>query len=383
MKKLTTIEFIQLAKKTHGDLYEYDISNYINSRTEIKVNCKKHGVFKQLPKVHTNGGHCQKCIKEKRAIERLLTNEQFISKSNMIHQNKYDYSLTYYKSYRDKVSITCKLHGKFKQLAANHLMGHGCKECAISDNVKLHISNTDEFIEKSKKIHHLKYDYSFVNYIKSQKKVKILCKIHGFFYQSPNSHLSGNGCAKCSNKAKITLADFIKRAKDIHGKKYNYDRIINIKNSSDKLNILCPEHGFFKQGADGHLNQKQGCPQCNESKGERIIANFLNKNKIKFIRQKIFKKCINPKTQRNLKFDFYLSKYNICIEYDGQQHFRPVKRYGGNEGFEKIKERDEIKNEFCNRNHIQLYRIKFNESIYKKLNQLCRNLDSTQIVKIP
>jgi len=105
---------------------------------------------------------------------------------------------------------------------------------------------------------------------------------------------------------KLTTEEFIKKSKQIHGDKYDYSKVLELKNSQTKIKIICPEHEYFMQTANAHLNQKQGCPFCRESKGERDIANFLNKNKILFNRQKTFNNCINQKTGRKLKFDFYM-----------------------------------------------------------------------------
>lgn len=127
------------------------------------------------------------------------------------------------------------------------------------------------------------------------------------------------------------------------------------------------------QTPNAHLNQKQGCPHCYESKGEIIVANFLKENKLLFERQKTFDGCINPKTGRKLKFDFYLPELNFCIEYDGLQHFKPIKRYGGEKGYNLTIYRDNIKNKFCSNNNINILRIKYNEKILNKIKKIIKN----------
>lgn len=119
-----------------------------------------------------------------------LTNEEFIYKANKIHNNKYDYSNINYIDNKTKVEIICLKHGCFEQTPASHLSGNGCPNC---------IKNTTEtFINKAKLVHGDKYDYSFVDYINSYTKVKIICPIHGTFEQIPNDHLNNHGCPMCN-----------------------------------------------------------------------------------------------------------------------------------------------------------------------------------------
>lgn len=101
---------------------------------------------------------------------------------------------------------------------------------------------------------------------------------------------------------------------------------------------------------------------CNKSKGENKIINFLTKNSIKFISQKRFKDC---KNKRPLPFDFYLPDLNLCIEYDGQQHFRAFSKFGGDKALYRTVKNDQIKNKYCKNNNINLERIS-----YKKFDKL-------------
>ena len=130
-----------------------------------------------------------------------------------------------------------------------------------------------------------------------------------------------------------------------------------------------PEHGEFLQNIYNHKNGT-GCPVCKESKGEKIITNFLKENKIHYIPQKKFDSCIN---KRKLPFDFYLPDYNICIEYDGKQHFEINDFFGGLESFEMVKINDKIKTDYCFDNNITLIRIN-KENIKDKLNNFLNNI---------
>jgi len=287
----------------------------------------------------------------------------FTSKSKITHNNKYDYSLVNYINSYTKVKIICPIHGIFKQTPKSHLRGSNCPKCASYLKSGKNLNN-EKFIEKSTRIHDNKYDYSLVNYINSYTKVKIICPIHGIFEQRPTHHYNGgHGCQKCSNNV-IIFDKFIEKSNQIHDSKYDYS-LVNYIDTHTQVKIICPIHGIFEQRPIHHYNGS-GCPKCKNSKGETIISNFLKKEKIKFIPQKRFDNCtfIYP-----LPFDFYLPSHNICVEYDGEQHFKPILIWGGKKEFEKIKIRDQIKTDYCEKNNIKLIRIKYNDNQIEILKQ--------------
>ena len=111
-----------------------------------------------------------------------------------IHGNKYDYSKVIYVNAHIKVEIICKKHGSFFQTPESHRTGSGCPDCAGAKPVHKQV----DVINKFRKIHGNKYDYSKVIYVNAHIKVEIICKKHGSFFQSPNGHLSGRGCQKCN-----------------------------------------------------------------------------------------------------------------------------------------------------------------------------------------
>jgi very-short-patch-repair endonuclease len=139
---------------------------------------------------------------------------------------------------------------------------------------------TEQFIEKAREVHGNKYDYSKVNYINSHIKVCIICPIHGEFEQTPNNHTSlKHGCFKCSiNNKSFTTEQFIQKAKEIHGNKYDYSKSL-YKNTDTKLIIICPIHGEFEQTPYKHVRRKQGCPQCAKEKNSKRLVS-RNKKKI-------------------------------------------------------------------------------------------------------
>lgn len=222
---------------------------------------------------------------------------------------------------------------------------------------------TEEFIERAKLVHGDKYDYSLTEYKSAHDTINAICEKHGEFYQKAYSHLSGKGCDKCGGTQKYTNETFIAKSKEKHGNKYDYS-LVNYTLAHNRVKIICPEHGEFNQLPYTHI-QGFGCYQCADSKGEREIKNFLIKQNIVFESQKTFDGC---KDKRLLKFDFYLPSLNLCIEYDGEQHFYPIKRFGGKNAFRETKKRDKIKTEYCFNNNIQLIRISYKENINQILN---------------
>lgn len=345
-KKLSLDEFIERANDIHNNYYNYSFVQYKNAHTKIKIICPKHGSFEQVPYSHLNGNGCKKCAPN-------INN--FIEIAKNTHNNKYDYSLTNYKNIYTRVKIICPKHGEFDQFPQSHIK-IGCVLC----------NRENIFIESSKSIHNNKYDYSLVNYKDKYTKVKIICPVHGEFEQEPIYHIRGNSCKKCSDDSKkLNTEIFIKKAKDIHGEKYDYS-LVNYYSTFDKVKIICPTHGIFEQKPNDHINgTKRGCPICRESVGEKTIAKILKENNIKFERQKKFENCKNI---LSLSFDFYLLDYNYCIEYDGIQHFEPIKYFGGNEKLKNTKTNDNIKTEYCIKNKIRLIRIKYDDDIFQKMN---------------
>lgn len=131
MRRKTQQQFIEEAKKVHGDRYDYSLLEYKGSKSKVKIICKDHGVFEQIPSSHINGCECMPCAIIKRANSQSATKYSFVKKAILKHRNKYDYSLVQYKTAKIKVKIKCPIHGDFNQTPDNHLTGFGCKECAI------------------------------------------------------------------------------------------------------------------------------------------------------------------------------------------------------------------------------------------------------------
>ena len=338
--------FIKKSNIKHNNKYDYSKVNYVNNHTKVCIICPEHGEFWQQPNNHFSGNGCPKCAKVLTNLKRTLGVECFIKKSKEIHGDKYDYSKVKYINSKTNVCIICPIHGEFWIAPTHHLKEkRGCPQC------NERIFNTETFIIKANKIHNSKYDYSKTIYNGYENKVIIICPIHGEFKQSPDSHLHSYGCPQCGyekrrEKRLLNQSDFIERANKIHNHKFNYGKVI-YKGCEKHITIICPIHGEFKQSPYVHLHSS-GCPFCKESFLERNINNILLKVNINFERQKKFKWLGRQ------SLDFYLSKYNIAIECQGEQHFKCVEIFGGNNQFVKQQHLDLKKKKLCQENNIKL-----------------------------
>ena len=270
-KKKTTEQFIEDAKRVHGDKYDYSLVEYVNNSTKLIIICKAHGEFKQTGAKHIMGRGCRKCATEKSANRLIGNTKNFIEKAKLVHGDRYDYSLVNYKSSAEAVDIICKEHGVFKQQPNNHLSGASCNKCSKNKVAKGMTRTNEEFIKKCKEIYEDKYDYSLVKYENCKKPIKIICKLHGEFEVTGDVFLNnGNGCAKCKDDKRVleNKYNFLKRAEEIHGDKYDYS-LVEYKNNSTKVKIICKKHGIFEQRPLGHL-QGNACTECGKECREGI-----------------------------------------------------------------------------------------------------------------
>lgn len=354
------------------------------------------------------------------SMRRKLTICDFINRAIDKHNNRYTYGKVVLVSTKDKVLITCSKHGDFPQTPSNHLSGQGCPKCA--NNQK---KSKEEFIVKADLIHNKIYNYDEVVYVNCDTNVKIECKIHGFFYQtpythlrsngcpkcvgkdkttsifideanlvhgfkysyhksvyvnhlnkviitcpihsdfeqSPNNHLRGHGCTKCrKGKIKITNHEYIRKVNPVHNFKYNYDKLNYINSYKTKIIITCPIHGDFEQLPSNHL-QGHGCSKCKLSKGEKQIFKVLKNLNVEFKTQYKFDDCIYKK---KLLFDFaiFINDKVKLIEFQGEQHFKEIPYFQSLDNrntFNEIKIRDEIKQKYAKDNGMNFLTINFNQ----------------------
>ena len=349
-KTSNTEEFIIKAKKIHGNKYNYDLVKYLLNKSKVKIFCNIcNKIFLQSPITHLRGAGCFIC-----AINATKSNiEDFILKARKIHDNKYNYDLVKYVNSRTKVKILCNdCNNTFLINPNNHLSGVGCSVCA-NLNKK---SNKEEFVKKSKKIYGDKFNYDLVEYVDCKIGVKILCNdCNNIFLRPPNDHLRNKGCLQCK---KFTTQQFVLKAIEVHGDKYNYD-LSDYKSMKSKVKILCNIcNKIFLQSPDSHL-RCNGCRCQSESKGENRVAKYLTENNISFIPQKTFDTL---RDKNLLRIDFYLEDQKLLIEYDGEFHYKELigsTQIIKQKNLEDCQHRDKVKNEWAKANNIPLLRIPY------------------------
>jgi hypothetical protein len=239
--------FLEQAKAKHGDKYLYP-DPYVSAHTELRIICKVHGDFFQVPHSHLKGSGCKKCAALQNGIRiSQKYRERFIEQANQVHNKKYIYSFTRILNSHSKIKIICPKHGIFSQLAHDHLNGSGCPVCSYEQRGLSKTDTTESFIAKARQVHGDDYDYSEVNYTGTWNEVTITCKLHGKFQSIPNSHINQkSGCPKCAlfpiaaSTGESELADLLEQITPI---KRNCRDLIFPK----EIDIVLPE---FKLGIE-------------------------------------------------------------------------------------------------------------------------------------
>ena len=328
-------DFLKKARKIHGNKYEYNESDYHGYNQKMRIVCPIHGEFTTKPTWHINGKQgCPECGLEIVRNTKRWTKEDFINKSNKIHNNKYDYTKVEYFNNRTKVCIICPKHGEFWQIPESHVKGFGCSKCGDELRGRNQTKTLEEFIDKSNKVHNGKYDYSKVEYTGILNPVTIICPKHGEFKQVPSYHLNGNGCPVCGkviSKAENEIYEFISNyiGKDnvqqrnkILINPYELDIYVRPIKYAIEYNGLRWHSEKFGKDKTYHLNKLEMC----KKRGIKLIQIFEDEymnhkdivyNKIKHILKLDIdlpkvpgRKCVVKEVTKSEAEEF-LSKYHI------------------------------------------------------------------------
>jgi formate dehydrogenase assembly factor FdhD len=345
---------------------------YSGMKTPILHYCKIHDEYWETAPCNViKSSGCPKCIVDTRRKIKLLSNEEYINRLSIINPD-----IEVIESYIDsKTPILhyCKRHDEYwKTTPSTVLLGCGCYKCK---NEKLRIANS---LTNEQYIYELKRKNATVvpleKYINSRTPILHKCLIHNVEWATPPTVvINGSGCPKCRSEK---IRNKILKSHE----KYELE-LININpniiplekyvDSNTKILHKCLLDDNEWYANPSNILQGFGCPQCNESKGERQIRNWLENHNINYEAQKKFSDCVDI---RLLPFDFYLTDYNKCIEYDGRQHYEPIEFFGGENTFKIRKKHDTIKTEYCINNGIHLLRIPyFSKDIEEKLNNFLFN----------
>ena len=414
-------EYVQEVSKVNPDIEV--IGKYINSKTPILHRCKKHNVeWEVAPYNILYGKGCRECGKQKISDKFRKPKERYIEELSIKNPNLE--VLGEYINHNTPILHRCLIHDvKWMISPCNALIGHGCLKCK-SEKIgsKLKKSNA-QYIEELKLVN--PNIIVVGEYAGAHIPILHKCKIDGYEWMAtPHSILSGNGCSKCSNRIRRTKDDYIADIKIVNSNIELVGDFVNmhtpalhkclvdnyewfIKPTNILLGQGCPKcAGNIRKTHSQYLKEVsvvnpnievigeyvnaytpilhrckidgyewfasptnilfgKGCPKCHESKGERKIRMWLESNNIQYIHQKPFKDC---KDIKPLPFDFYLPDYNLCIEFDGEQHYKPIEYFGGEKRFEYIVKHDNIKSQYCMNNNIELLRIAYFEDVEEKLN---------------
>ena len=331
----------------------------------------------------------------------------------------FDYSKVDYQRAKMPITIRCIKHNlEFAQIAASHLGGAiGCKMCRREKPPRAKIRTKADVIALGTKMHKGLDTYEHTNFVNSRTKIMVTCKKHGNYEISTGTYLQGNRCTACGVESKqLPLSDLKIKVREVHGDKYTYDWDSYI-NSSNKMRIKCPVHGWFEQRVNTHISGRgcricgvdsrryssdkvlgkikshfrdrytydkfvyvrdgdpviitckkhgdfskvpnelvrgNGCPACTESKAERTMSNILTDNGIAHVQEHKLPGAI-------YRYDFYLPKLNVLIELDGKHHHASIAFYGGDKGLANMQRRDMLKNLLAVKHDIPLVRIKYTE----------------------
>ena len=241
---------------------------YIDNQSILNWKCSICNYeFEKTWKRVLYGDICPQCALKQRIKRHTLTQEEILQQFREVHGDKYDYSLVKYEHSHKKITVICLQHGQFTILPYSHKQGSGCNLCG---NILIGLKSRkkqDEVIEQFKTIHGDKYDYSLAKYEKNNKKIQVICKIHGIFNITPNSHLNGSGCKLCGlnrliTSRKHTQEQVIQNFINVHGDRYDYS-LVEYHNSLKKIQVICKLHGIFNIAPASH-KAGQGCSLCGD-----------------------------------------------------------------------------------------------------------------------
>lgn len=377
-KMLTHDMFLKKCLERFEDMDDYiftsEYSGVINKIEFVHKICgKKHS---SLPCNFLKGHRCKYCLTNSKKLNKIKSQEKY--RVIVSETTNEEYSLINFNGNAEKSTLIHYLCGNtFDMLIGNFVYaGQRCPICA-KENAKVKIRKTNE--EFLNELHeHCGYDYEpLEEYCGIKNKMKVRHIPCGNISEiTPDSLLNNTHkycmyCIKYENLGRrptetrnfaTNYPNFLK----------NWDYYKNLKspfdytpNSGKVVWWICDNGHSFEKSIRVVTNGRLVCPYCPSlnSLGETKIKEILNENKIEFNPENIFDDCFRSKYSK-LRFDFYLHKYNMAIEYDGIQHFEPVDFYHkgiefAKRQFEDLKIRDKMKNDYCFDNNINLVRIPY------------------------
>ena len=310
--------------------YELLSTEYKNNKTKLLVQCDKgHEYEVTFGNFKNSNSRCPYC--EKHTYEEV---------KEYIEGFGYKLLSTEYINNKNKLLLQCPNGHKWKTKYNDFQQGHRCSYC--NGNPRYTYEEIKEYIEQ--------FDYKLLSdeYKNNKSKLLIKCDKNHEFMMRFNNFVNGNRCPYCYGNTKYTYEE-VKEYIESFGYKLLSDEY---KNNKNKLLIKCP-NGHIWEIKYNSFQQGHRCPICNVSKGEQRIIDWLEKNNIEYLYEKTFDNLLGIGNGL-LSYDFYLPKYNLLIEYQGEQHEHEVKGFGD---FEIQQEHDKRKREYVEKNRYRLLEI--------------------------
>ncbi len=251
-------EAVVRAVAVHGDRYRYIDDSWNGASGMLTYECEVHGRVQQVFGDHIKGRGCRKCGYVKTSIALRFTREEFLARAMSVHGDRYDYPDEIPQK-NDAMIINCRIHGPFKQKRTEHFAGHGCHTCGGRKR-----RNTEQYIAEARARHGDRFSYDRTVFVRTTDKLIVTCRVHGDFMVNANMHLLGNGCVDCAGLRRRTTEQFVEKAKERFGDRYDYS-LVEYVNSNEEVTIICPSHGPFEQRPVYHLVNAVGCPKCTYS----------------------------------------------------------------------------------------------------------------------
>ena len=379
-KKRTNEEFLNEIAKLNPT---YSIlSEYINIDTNVSCHCNIHNVdFMSTPYNLLKGKvGCEFCRREKISQKHRMTTEQFVLKMSEINNDVE--IIGEYTNCKNKIKCNCKIHNEIFDITPDHLMQGetGCKQCISIKNHLSGLKTHDMFINEMLDINPniiILGEYSGAN-----KRIKVKCKICKHIWEPiATSLLSGIGCPECAHQQ--ISQRMVKQFDDFKVDLFKYnpnityiDGYVSASNTVRTRYNICGYEWYPIAKAISNRNAV-GCPICCQSHGEKRIFSYLSENKIDFQPQKTFNDLVGIKGGL-LSYDFYLPKYQLLIEYQGEFHDGTV-HFQTEEKLKSQQEHDRRKRNYAKNNDYKLLEIWYwdFDNIEEILNNAINNLENS------
>jgi very-short-patch-repair endonuclease/ribosomal protein S27AE len=333
--------------------------SYKNTKTKFKLKCNVdgHEWYSNYDRLIIAKNKCPRCagqiIYQEEAQDRV---EKRLKEIDASLREPF-----IYKNCSSRIKLFCNIDGHEWETSYKNFVNNrtGCFKC--SKHVLYENEIQSNILKRLKELNvSLRESYIHIN---NSSELKLICNIDGHEWESKYSNFINNkkGCAKCAKVLKLTQSEAEEKVQQ-RCKKMNYELIepfIFKKTSNTRIYLKCNKCNFnWEVSYNNFINRKSGCPKCQESKGENEAERILKSFNMNYVPQKKFEGC---KDKDYLKFDFYIPDLNICIEFDGIQHYESFNFFGGESGLKDTQRRDSIKNDFCYKNNIYLIRIPYKD----------------------